>query len=131
MAKLTSDDAFDLSRRYHELAMAVADHRFDNRKSLKAKELKALEDLQWSLMNASSDLGTMAVGLLLDESQTSLAQLRQATDQARKSIRKLDSAQKVLTIAGATLGLAMAVMSKDAGAIAKNAKTVFDAVKGA
>ncbi|MGE3935844.1 MAG: hypothetical protein AB7F67_21470 [Rhodospirillaceae bacterium] len=131
MAKLTSDDAFDLSRRYHDLAMAVADHRFDHRKTLKARELKELEDLQWSLMNASSDLATHAVGLVLDETQASLAQLRQATDQARKAIRKLDTAKKVLTIAGATLGLAMAVMSKDIGAVASNAKTVLEAVKGA
>jgi len=42
-------------------------------------------------------------------------------------VKTLNDVRKVITVATASVGLAAAIVSKDPGAIAKNAKAVFDA----
>ena len=86
-----------------------------------------LEDEEWSILNASSDMVTKAVGLALDESDPAAKRVQGATASALKAVKTLKDISKVIGVATATVGLAAAVISKDPGAIAKNAKAVFDA----
>ena len=70
---------------------------------------------------------TKAVGLALDESDPAAKKVQGATASALKAVKTLKDISKVIGVATATVGLAAAVISKDPGAIAKNAKAVFDA----
>ena len=127
MPPLTSDDAFALSKSFRDLSVAIGDYRFSHWNTLSAADRTTLENEEWSLLNAASDMITKAVGLTLDESQAGAARLNSAAASAQKAVKTLNDVRKVITVATASVGLAAAIMSKDPGAIAKNAKAVFDA----
>jgi len=124
---LTSADAFKLSKAFHDLSVAVGEYRFGNWNSLTDETRKTLEDEEWSLLNASSDMITKAVGLALDESDPGAQKVQAATAAATKAVKTVKNVGKVINITTASVGLAAAIVSKDPGAIAKNAKAVFDA----
>jgi hypothetical protein len=127
MPPLTSDDAFALSKSFRDLSVTIGDYRFSHWNTLSAADRTTLENEEWSLLNAASDMITKAVGLILDESQAGVARLTGAAASAQKAVKTLNDVRKVITVATASVGLAAAIMSKDPGAIAKNAKAVFDA----
>ncbi len=124
---LTSADALSLSKSFRDLSVAIGDYRFANWDALGEANRKMLEDEEWSILNASSDMVTKAVGLALDESDPAAKRVQGATASALKAVKTLKDISKVIGVATATVGLAAAVISKDPGAIAKNAKAVFDA----
>ena len=127
MPPLTSDDALALSKSYRDLSVAIGDFRFKNWNTLSEADRKALEEKEWALLNASSDMVTKAVGLTLDESEVAAKKVQGAAATAEKAVKTLKEVRKVITIAAAAVGLAAAIASKDPGAIAKNAKAVLDA----
>jgi hypothetical protein len=127
MPPLTSDDALALSKSYRDLSVAIGDFRFKNWNTLSEADRKALEEKEWALLNASSDMVTKAVGLTLDESEAAAKKVQGAAATAEKAVKTLKDVRKVITIAAAAVGLAAAIASKDPGAIAKNAKAVLDA----
>jgi hypothetical protein len=124
---LSSDDAFALSKAFRDLSVAVGDIRMARWASLTPDTRQALEDEEWSLLNASSDMVTKAVGLVLDETTASAKKIQAATGQARDAVKRLHDVGKVIDVATAAVGLAAAIVSKDPGAIAKNVKNVYDA----
>jgi hypothetical protein len=124
---LTSADALALSKSFRDLSVAIGDFRFANWDALGDANRELLENEEWSILNASSDMVTKAVGLALDESDPAAKKVQGATASALKAVKTLKDISKVIGVATATVGLAAAVISKDPGAIAKNAKAVFDA----
>ena len=130
MAALTSDQAFALASRFHDAAVAVGSYLYSAKgNALSASDWNKLEDAQWSILNASSDIRTTAVGLVLDEAGPSLAKLQAYTNRARIAIKKVDTAKKAIEIATSLVVLGAAVISKDPGAIASAAKGVYDAME--
>jgi len=127
MPPLTSDDALALSKSFRDLSVAITDYRLNNLSTLSEADRKALEEKEWALLNASSDMVTKAVGLTLDESEAAAKKVQGAAATAEKAVKTLKEVRKVITIAAAAVGLAAAIASKDPGAIAKNAKAVLDA----
>jgi hypothetical protein len=127
MPPLTSDDAFALSKSFRDLSVSIGDYRFAHWSTLSEADRTTLEKEEWSLLNAASDMITKAVGLTLDESQAGAAKLNSAAATAQKAVKTLNDVRKVITVATASVGLAAAIVSKDPGAIAKNAKAVLDA----
>jgi len=126
--KLTSEEAFELSRRFRELSVELGNFRFSNWKELSTAQRRTMEDAEWSLLNASSDMITTAVGIVLDETEISLQALQESTNKAKRAIRTLKTVRKVIKVATVAVGLAAAIVSKDPGAIAKNAKALVDVV---
>ncbi len=125
--KLTSEEAFELSRRFRELSVALGNVRFSRWKELSPAQRRTIEDAEWSLLNASSDMITSAVGIVLDETEASFRTLQRSTDKAKRALQTLKTVRRVINVAIAAVGLAAAIVSRDPGAIAKNAKGLFDA----
>jgi hypothetical protein len=125
--KISSEGAFELSRWFRELSVELGNYRYEHWKTLKKSERQALEDAEWSLLNASSDMTTVAVGLVLDESEASFDRLKASTERAKAAVKTLKVVRKVVNVATAAVGLAAAVLSRDPGAIGKNAKSLFEA----
>src|SRR6266850_1473999 len=123
---LSSADAFKLSKAFHDLSVSIGEYRFANWNTLSDDNRRTLEDEEWSLLNASSDMITKAVGLTLDASDPTGQNVQGATVAAQKAVKTLKEVGKVISVAAA-VGLAAAIVSKDPGAIAKNSKAVFDA----
>jgi hypothetical protein len=76
---------------------------------------RPLEDEEWSLLNASSDLVTKAVGLVLDETAASVDRIQASTAAAERAVRTLHDVRKVIDVATAAVGLGAAIVSKDPG----------------
>src|SRR3989442_12453105 len=127
MPPLTSDDALALSKSYRDLSVAIGDFRFKNWNTLSEGDRKALEEKEWALLNASSDMVTKAVGLTLDESDAAAKKVQGAAATAEKAVKTLKEARKVITIAAAAVGLAGAIASTYLAAIATNANAVLAA----
>lgn len=123
---ITSDQAFDLARRLRSASVALGDYRFELWDDLTRKRRERIEELEWDLMLEAMKVTTAAVGLALDEADTSLTQVRAATAKAKSAIKTLDDVRRVIAVATALVGLAAAVAAKDPGAVAKNVKKVFD-----
>lgn len=126
---LTAQEAFELSKHFREVANTLADHRFANWEILTATQRRDIEDEEWSLINSSSNMTTKAIGLALEESDTSFNAVKKSISKARKTIKKLKNVKSIIEVAAAAVGLGAAIVSKDPGSIAKNAKLVLDAAK--
>lgn len=126
--RVTADDALRLAQRFHDLAVVAGDYRFEHWAQLTAAQRKTLEDLQWSLLNASSDLITQAVGIVLDTTATSVAELQQATGEAARALETVADVRRAIRIATAAVGLAAAIAAKNPNAIVTNARVVLTAI---
>ena len=88
---LTSADALALSKSFRDLSVAIGDFRFANWDALGDANRKLLENEEWSILNASSDMVTKAVGLGLDESDPAAKKVQGATASALKAVKTLTS----------------------------------------
>lgn len=124
---LTAQEAFDLSKQFRDFAIALGNYRFANWQSLTTTQRRDIEDEEWSLINASSDMITKAVGLALEESDASVHSIKKSVSKAKKAIKKLQKVKGIIEVAAAVVGLGAAIVSKDPGSIAKNTKLVLKA----
>jgi hypothetical protein len=124
---LSAEDAFELSKQFRDLSINLGNYRFANWNTLTPTQRRDIEDEEWSLLNASSDMTTKAVGLALEESEINIQNIKSSVGKAKRAIKKLEKVSEVLQVATAAVGLAAAIVAKDPGAIAKNAKLVLNA----
>ena len=127
--KLTSDQALELNETFRSLSIALGDYRLARvkAKNITKHQNQVIEDAEWSLLSHAGDMTTMAVGLALDESTISFEKLKKFTAKAKKAVKTLNTISKVMKVATTAMGLAAAVMSKDPGAVAKNAQALLKA----
>jgi len=114
MPELSSDQAYQLASQFHEMSVAVGDYRFGHWDELSAAQRKRLEDLQWTLMNYSSDFTAQAISLVVDDLQGTLSKIRGAILQANKVINNIEVVSRVLVIAASAAVLGAAIMSGNA-----------------
>ncbi|MGO1080245.1 hypothetical protein [Inquilinus sp. CA228] len=126
--RLSSQDAFLLARKFHEAAADIGKRRFDDWDTLTPGQKRELEDAQWSLLNASSDMVTKAVGLVLDETQIAFAKLTGIVTEAKEVLATIEDIRKAIDVAAALVGLAAAVISRDVGAIVGNVQSITEAL---
>lgn len=124
---LTSAEAFALSQWFRDLSNELASYRTRAWNTLSDDQRQSLEEAEWKLLNAANELTTAAVGLTLDESEASFERLRESTERAKGAVKTLQTVRKGINVATAAVGLAAAILSKDPGAIGKNAKSLYDA----
>ena len=125
--RLNSTQARELATGFRKLSVALGDFRFGNWSTLTPTQRRDLEDVEWSLLNSSSDMVTRAVGLALDETQVSLARLKSSTTKARTAVKRINKAKAILAIADLALGLAGAIASGNVPAIASSANDLYSA----
>ena len=123
MAKLTSQQANDLANNFLALAQAIGDFRYNNWKSLSKQQNQKLGSLQWSILNYGEDVLAFSTTLVMNDVQTSLAQINAITTQIKGTIHSLKNIQK-------GIGLAAAVVTLGAAVISKNPESVGKAING-
>lgn len=122
MSKLTKDQAHVLARQFKELAGAVSEKTIEFWNNLSDAQRQQLNDLEWSLFNASEDMLTLATKLALDDLEPALESIRRGAAKAKTVIRRVDKIKKVIEVAAAAVTLAAAIVSK-------NPSAIFDATK--
>jgi len=115
---LNADQARELACAFRQLSVALGDYRFQHWAALSKEDRDALESAEWTLLNYSSDCITQAVGLVLHDTQASLAHIQQATAAAQQTVATIQDIKKVITISALAIKLAAALASTDPGAIA-------------
>ena len=129
MAKTTVEEARELAELFRDLSVQLGDYRFSNWATLPSGERKNIEDAEWSLLNASSDFTTIAVGIELENLESDLKKIERATNKARRAIKIATTVKNVLKVATAAISLAGAIMSKNPESILTAAKDLFETSK--
>lgn len=127
--KVTSDQLFELSKTLRDTSVAIGNYRFANWASLKPKERSSLEAAEWSLLNTSSDVTTIAVGVILDDSQWAFNKLQGLIKEANETLETLAQVKKAINIATAAVSLAGAIISKNPAAIGQQAKNLYEVIQ--
>jgi hypothetical protein len=117
MEKLTADDAFELGNQFRDAAIALGDWRINNRGSLSRSQWDELDEREITLLNTASSLYTGAIGLILRDSQASLARLQTSVETAKSTIKHIAKFKQALDLASALVLFAGAVTSGNAAGI--------------
>jgi hypothetical protein len=115
---LNAENAFQLARTFREVAKQIGDTRTGKWDSLTPDQRQTLENEEWDLLSSSMSMRTKAVGIVLEDTKTSLAKIVRVTDHARKAIKTLENVRAAIGIASTVVTLAAAILSKDPQAIA-------------
>lgn len=109
MDKLSPDDAFELGNQFRKAAIALGDWRIRNRASLSKAEWEELDDQEIALLNTASGIFTSAIGAILTDSQTALADLKSSVKSAKSAIKHITAFKEALDLASGLVLLAGAV----------------------
>jgi len=126
---VTAAEARVLGEQFRSLCLKIETFRFSHFEKLTAAERKKLEEHEWDLLNASSEMVTTACGQTMSEAETSLEELTGAAKEAGKAVERLEDVKKVITMAAAAAGLAAAICAKDLSAVKTSCKSLLKAVK--
>jgi hypothetical protein len=123
MPKITSQEALDLAKLFKEAALALGQFQLSQWDSLSKNERRRLTDDEYTLLDHSQNLITYAVGVMLDDAQASLDQIKNATTAANQAIKTINDIEKVIAVSAALVTLGAAIYSG-------NPSGVADAVTG-
>ena len=126
MPDISADDARQLASDFHDLAVSLGNYKFSHWDELTPAQRTNLDNLQWTLMNYSSDFSTQAIQISLDDIKGSLASIKKSTDAAKDALSKIIAINKVVGIASAAAVLAASITSGSPTGIATAAKGLFD-----
>ena len=104
----------------------VGDYRFEYWDDLSSAKRRRLEDLQWTLMNYSSDFTAHAISLTPSDLNGALARIAQTTKKAKRTIQTIKIVDKVIRIAAAATVLAAAIMSGNPEAAVAAAEDTYE-----
>jgi hypothetical protein len=129
---LSADDALKLSAQFRGASTALGDYLYapDNWARIPEPDRATLQSLEVTLLNVASDLVTRAVGVIIEDAGQSVADLLEATGQARDAIKTIDNITRAITVVTAMIGLAAIIPTGSAGGIAGALKNLQSAVKG-
>ncbi len=117
MKRLTAVQARGLAEEFYKLSVKLGSYRFANWDNTTVKERRAIESMEWSLLNASSDFTSMAINLALDDVEPILERIRRVTRKMKNSVKKLERIAKVIGIGEAAVRLSGAIVSGSPSAI--------------
>jgi hypothetical protein len=126
--KITALQARDLAEKFHDLATAVGDYRFDHFDDLSPSERERLKDNQFSLLNNSSHFITELVGVILDDAQADLDALQGVTAKAQKALKNIANVKKGIEIAAVVVKLGAAIASENPAAIGSAVQDVTEVI---
>ncbi len=121
--ELTSEQAFQISQAYYELAVKIGNYRYAKWDDMTPEERQKLGSYENSLLRQSSDFNQKSVVLLLTAPKTQIAvkNITETTKELTKAVKTLKSINKILGIAAAAFTLGGAIISG-------NPKAILDAI---
>ncbi len=128
MSTITPQQALDLAASYNKASSALGDFRLNNWDKLSPTQRKQTAKIGRDLLGYSQTLITDAVGKLLDDTQSSLDKIKQATAEANHAIETINTIKKVINIAAALLTLAAAISTENPGGIVQALQGLISAV---
>jgi hypothetical protein len=108
---LTKEQLEDLARQFTEVATIIKEYQMANCASMSPEQHRRIALLICDLSDVSNYLITKAVGLIIENAQNSLIEIKNATTQAKKAIGHLRDIQHTISLITAVVGLGTAVMT--------------------
>jgi|SRR5215472_2518814 len=132
MANFSNEQLTTIAQQFHDLSAMVGQFRLDqidSGKPLEDPQIVHLLGLQLSLSKTSSSVFIQAAELTLSDADGAAQQIVSATQSANSAISKLNSIDKVISIASAAALLGTAVMTGDLSQIGNAAQGVLTALE--
>lgn len=123
--KISPEQAREIACLFREVSVAIGNYRFGNWNSLTSNQRQNLENLEWTLLNYSSDLITIIVGTIINNAIVSLGRIQESTTQAKHAIETINDIKKTIVIAGAVIKLGAAFVTKDPVMIGSAVDDIF------
>lgn len=122
--KLTASDSFQLAKLFVETSKQISDVLFD--KDLPRNDnWEKLKSTNMLLLAAAGNLVTQGVGVNLQDGKADLAQLKEATKEAKDALQVVTKIKKAMAIAGALLDIATAIPTGNIASIATSAAGLY------
>lgn len=120
-----ADTSFDLAAACVASIQAITNQRNSPGYTETGGQTATLDHLVSSLEDRADNLRTAGVAALLESAAASLAQIKNATTQAKAAVANLKTADQMITLAGSLVSLAAAAASGDIPTIATSAAAVI------
>lgn len=124
MPKLKTDDARELARHLHAVAVAIGEYRFSSWDKLSRTTRAELESMEWTLLNDSSDMTTRAIVLQVEDMSDALEGIRKAAKKLSKAAASIQGAKSAIKVGANAIALAAAIVTGNAGAIAESISSI-------
>jgi hypothetical protein len=118
MPRLAAADARAIAREYHDIALSIGAHRFENWERLSPARRAELERLQWTLLTYSSDMTTRAIDLQVDDLDAALAGLKEAVKALKRAVKHARDVRGAISAAARAVTLGAAIVTGNAVALA-------------
>lgn len=128
MSTLNSSDALALAKLFREGALAIGNYQLTKWDDLTVDQRQALTGAEHDLLDRSQSVITSAVGLVLTDAQTSLDEIKKATNDANEAIKTVSSIKKGVNIATAMVALGAAITAGNPSGIASAVDGLVEAV---
>jgi hypothetical protein len=121
-------EAGDLADLFNSLSQALDDFRLSLPPSTPQGQLGQLKDEAQALEDKAHFFTAQAIGATLQSIQPDLAKIKAATAEAAAQVAKLNTIEKVISIATAALALGASIASGNPGSIIATAEDLAQAV---
>lgn len=115
---ISRNQARDIAKVFFDLSHELGAYRFTNWGHLTPTQRRQIEDIEWDLLNYSSNFVTTAVGIVLHDMHKDLKAITDATAKAKKAVVTIQAVKDVLSVATALVVLGGAITSHNPLAIA-------------
>ena len=129
MPRLSAEEARSLARAFHDAGASLSTYRFDNWNRLTPSTRQRLEDAEWSLLSASSDMVTMSISLTLEDVADPIARVKKTVEKAKKAVENLKDIKQALAVVSALVQLSAALITGNAAAVMGAMGGLVDASK--
>lgn len=123
---LNANDARELADRFLESASVIDDYLDKNWKTIDRPDYEMLSESAKTLLRVSGFMTTVAVGLSIDQMEDDATDLKQVIVDAKQALEDLKVVGDIIRVAAGLVGLATAIMAKDAGDIFKAFKGLYE-----
>lgn len=129
MPRLSKDEARELAAQFNSLADTLMNYRLDNFGELTSARRAELRQLETRFRDFSNDFTDLAINLTLEDVESDLKAIGEATKKAKGAIKSLQKVRDVVKVATAAFKLGAAVITGNAQAIASAVQGVASAIK--
>lgn len=131
MSRLTSTQCLSLANQLSVLQAEIGDYKHTNFLNLSVNQKEVFRKTLKNLSDAAGMLFAFTVVIALDEAKTSISNLESATNEINNILKTIGKVQKWINIAGASFGLATALLEHNPQNIFNGIKEVIKSIEDA
>ena len=117
MSELTAQEARRIAATFRRLSSALGEYRFDQWDALTEEERQRIENIEWTLLNYSSDFIAQAIVITADQLEDVRPDIDRAVDAINEVTGRIGDARTLITIATKATAFGAAVATGNLGAI--------------